>query len=415
LTSTFAAFFALFSGTSLFVTGVGLLSTAVALRAAALGFSDALTGAIMGAYFLGFVVGTQVGPKIVIRVGHVRAFSAFAAGAAAALLLHPLWLNAGAWLVLRFATGVCVVGLYMVIESWLNERSTNATRGRAFAIYQIISLGSLGLGQYLILVGGPTSAAPFLIAGALFSIGLVPVVLTKVAEPAPISAVKLDLRRLWRISPLGVAGTLVSALSNGSFFALGPVFAQRMGLATAEISVFMSLLLFGGVLLQWPIGQLSDRWDRRTVILVVSIAGAALCGLTWLLGAENQAVLFAVVFVYGGVTTSLYSLCVAHSNDYVPAQDAVATASGLLLVYGIGATIGPLVAGAVMQIAGTAAFWLFLVTMFAALALFILARMALRTEQPVQEPFVMLTRTSQSALEALPALAAERSSGSQPP
>jgi MFS family permease len=186
-----------------------------------------------------------------------------------------------------------------------------------------------------------------------------------------------------------------------------------MGLATAEISVFMSLLLFGGVLLQWPIGQLSDRWDRRTVILLVSIVGAALCGLTWLLGAENQAVLFAVVFVYGGVTTSLYSLCVAHSNDYVPAQDAVATASGLLLVYGIGATIGPPVAGVVMQSAGAAAFWLFLVAMFAALALFILARMALRTEQPVQEPFVMLTRTSQSALEALPVLAAERSSSSQ--
>src|SRR5690606_11904936 len=188
------------------------------------------------------VVGTYVCPQIVMSAGHVRAFSAFAATAASAVLLHPLLVDPAVWAVLRFITGVCVVGLYMVIESWLNERSTNEARGRVFAVYQVISLVALAGGQYLILLGSDSISTAFIIAGALLSIGLVPVVLTRVPHPAALSSVQLDLGRLLRISPLGGAGTLVAGLGAGACFALGPVFAQRAGLDTASVARFLSLL-----------------------------------------------------------------------------------------------------------------------------------------------------------------------------
>jgi MFS family permease len=397
------ALFALLLGTSLIVMGSGLLGTALALRADLLGFSGTLTGFVMSAYFVGYVLGTYVCPKIVMSAGHVRAFSAFAATAASAVLLHPLLVHPAVWALLRFVTGACIVGLYMVIESWLNERATNEARGRVFAVYQVTSLVALAAGQYLILVGGDSIGAAFIIAGALLSIGLVPVVLTRVPHPAAISSVRLDLRKLWRISPLGVAGTLVAGLANGAFFALGPVFAQRVGLGTAEVALFMSVVLLGGVALQWPIGHASDLWDRRTVIFTVSVGGAMFAALATLLLDRSLPGTLGMMLLYGGAAFSLYPLCVAHSNDYADASDYVATASGLLLVYGIGAVIGPLLAGPSIQFIGAYAFLVLLATMQAGLALFILVRMRARRAPPpeAQEPFVMLGRTSQTALEAI--------------
>lgn len=403
MTSVVSALFALLVGASLIITGTGLLGTALALRAESLGFTSSLIGVVMSAYFVGYVVGTYACPKIVMSAGHVRAFSAFAATAASAVLLHPLLIDPIVWALLRFVTGVCLVGLYMVIESWLNERSTNEARGRVFAVYQVVSLVALAGGQYLILLGSDSISTAFIIAGALLSMGLVPVVLTRVPHPAPISAVHLDLGKLWRISPLGVAGTGVAGLANGAFFALGPVFAQRVGLDTAEVALFMSLVLLGGVALQWPIGQASDLWDRRTVIFAVSVGGASFAALaTWLLERSVPGML-ASMLLYGGAAFTLYPLCVAHANDYADASEFVATASGLLLVYGIGAAVGPLLAGPMIQFFSAPAFPTFLSAMQAALALFILVRMRVRSAPPLdaQEPFVMLQRTSQSVLEMI--------------
>jgi len=209
--------------------------------------------------------------------------------------------------------------------------------------------------------------------------------------------------RLWRISPLGVAGTGVAGLSNGAFFALGPVFAQRVGLDTSGVALFMSVVLLGGVLLQWPIGQASDRWDRRTVIFVVSVGGAGFAALATSLLERPVPGMLGSMLLYGGAAFSLYPLCVAHANDYADARDFVTTASGLLLVYGIGAAIGPLVAGTMIQLFGGPAFTMFLAAMHGGLAAFILVRMRLRRAPPreAQEPFVMLQRTSQSAIEMI--------------
>src|SRR5690606_37479085 len=307
------------------------------------------------------------------------------------------------WGLLRFVTGACVVGLYMVIESWLNERAANETRGRIFAVYQVVSLLALAAGQYLILVGADSAHFPFVLAGALFSIGLVPVVLTRVPQPAPLAAVHLDLGGLWRISPLGVAGTFSVALCNGALLAVGPVFAQRSGFATPEVALFMSLVLLGGVLLQWPMGHLSDRWDRRTVILAVSVAGAAAAALARVAGPERPIATLAAMFVYGGAAFTLYPLCVSHANDFARSDTFVATASGLLLVYGLGAALGPLAAGFAMQRLGTPAFLWYLVAIHLALALFIVVRMRARATRPPEErePFVVLVRTSPAALEML--------------
>jgi MFS family permease len=404
VTSVVVPLLALLLGTSLFVTGSALLGTALALDATSLGFSSSLTGFVMSAYFAGFVVGTYVCPKIVMNAGHVRAFSAFAATTASAVLLHALIVTAPVWTALRFLSGACIVGLYMVIESWLNERSPNEARGRVFAVYQVISLLALAGGQYLILLD-ETPGEAFIIAGALFSIGLVPVVLTRVPHPAPITSVKLDVGWLWRVSPLGVAGTLVAALANGAFFALGPVFARSVGLSTAEVALFMSLVLLGGVALQWPIGHFSDRWDRRRVILGVAVFGAVFALLGAFLVTRSVSGLLGAAFVYGGAAFSLYPLCVAHSNDRVAASDFVATSSGLLLIYGIGAAIGPLLVGPLMQYAGPQTFLAFFAVSHGGLAVFALVRMGLRPSPPAeaQEPFHMLGRTSQSALEMLAA------------
>jgi MFS family permease len=404
MTGTLTAIFALLLGTSLFVAGSGLLNTAVALRADALGFSGSLTGTIMAAYFAGYVAATYWCPRIVRQAGHVRAFSAFAATAAAALLLHPLVPSAPIWLVLRFLTGACVVGLYMVIESWLNERSSNANRGRVFAVYQVIALLALALGQYLLLLPSPDPAAPFIVAAALFSIGLVPVVLTRVEHPKPISSVELKLGRLWAISPLSVVGTFMVALGNGALIALGPVFGQRIGFGTVEVALFMSLIFGGGVVLQWPIGQLSDTWDRRTVILLVSLGGAGAALVAGAFVDRSLPGLLIAMFCYGGAAFSLYPLCVANANDHTD-DDFVATASGLLLIYGIGAAIGPAVAGALLQAFGTPSLPLFLATMLLALAAFVARRKVASAPPPAdaQEPFVMLGRTSQSAIEMLTA------------
>lgn len=397
------ALFALLLGASLIITGTGLLGTALALRADLLGFTGSVTGIVMSAYFIGYAVGTYVCPKVVMSAGHVRAFSAFAATAASAVLLHPLLVHPVVWGLLRFVTGACVVGLYMVIESWLNERSTNEARGRVFAVYQVISLGALAAGQFLILFDADSISTAFIIAGALLSIGLVPVVLTRVPHPAQISAARLDLARLWRISPLGVAGTLVAGLANGAFFALGPVFAQRIGLDAAAVALFMSTVLLGGVALQWPIGHASDFWDRRTVIFIVALGGALFAALASLLLDHSIPGMLAIMLLYGGAGFSLYPLCVAHANDFADAAEFVATASGLLLVYGIGAVIGPLLAGSLIQFAGAPAFLLLLASMQCTLALFILVRMTRRRALPpeAQEPFVMLARTSQTALEMI--------------
>lgn len=387
----------------MFVAASGLLSTSIALRAAEMGLPASLIGLMMAGYFLGFIIGTYVCPRVIVAVGHIRSFSVFAAVAAAAAILHALFYDFLIWAVLRIAAGICLAGLFMVVESWLNEQSPNSIRGRVFAAYQIISLSSIAVGQWLLPVMSAQPIAPFLICGLLLALGLVPTSLARVTEPAPVARVKLDLPHLWSVSPLSVLGAFTAAIANSVFFALGPIFGDTSGMGLGQIAAFMSLVVLGGVALQWPIGHLSDRFDRRGIILAVSVTAAALAGCAVVSRDQWLSLFYLSAFLYGGFTFSIYPLCVAHSNDHAQPEDFIKTASGLLLVYGVGATLGPPLAGLAMGQFGADAFFQVLMIAYAGMSFFIVYRIAVRPRSPGErrEPFVMLNRTSQSALGML--------------
>ncbi|MDF1553216.1 MAG: MFS transporter [Deferrisomatales bacterium] len=392
---------ALLLGISVLLVGSGLLGTLLGVRAALESFPAVVIGPVMSAYFLGFVVGTYLCPPVIRRVGHIRAFAAMAGLAAASAFAHVLYVSPWAWGFLRAVTGVCQVGLYMVVESWLNERAPAESRGRVFAVYIASILAAGALGQALVPVDGAAGALGFGLAAVLFALGLVPVALTDLAEPVPVTAQRAGLGRLVRASPLGVVGTLVSGLANSAFWGMGAVFALRVGMSTGEIAAFMAATISGGAVLQWPIGYLSDRFERRAVLIAVCLAGAGVAlGLRAAVDVSHP-VLLAGAFAYGGLAFSVYSLSVAHLNDHLAPGEVLEATRGLLLVYGVGATLGPSVAGLLMGAFGPGSLLLYFAAAYGALGLFALLRAQMRPPVPAedQRPFVPLARMSPVGLE----------------
>jgi MFS family permease len=387
-------------GCALFVAASGLLTTSLSVLATESGFSPLAIGLIMAAYFFGYVVGTFVCPAVIMQVGHIRAFSVFAAIGAAAALLHALVIGIVSWALLRLATGICLAGLFMTTESWLNTETESSLRGRVFATYQIISLLAIAIGQWFLLLRPSDPSTPFLLCGMLFALALVPTALAQVRQPANVPRVPFEFRHIWSISPLGVLGTLTAGVANSTFFAHGPVYAAASGWSITEIAAFMSTVIVGGVALQWPIGQLSDRFDRRGVILLTSVAAAVVAGVAVLSQSSIVWLFYGAAFLYGGFSFSVYPLCVAHSNDRALSEDFLRTASALLLIYGIGATVGPTVAGFVIGRAGAEAFFSFLLVSYATMSAIVVFRIVIRprTDADNHNPFLILNRTSQSAL-----------------
>ncbi len=400
----FASISSLLLGISILLVGIGLLGTLLGIRAELEHFSDALTGVIMSSYFVGFAAGTFLCPKLIHRVGHIRAYAAMGAVASSAALLHVLFLHPVAWMVLRAVTGFALVALYMVIESWLNVLAPNEHRGRLFALYTALTLFAMALGQYLILAGDTGSFELFVVVAMLLSLALLPVVLTPVLQPTPVEAPSLGLRKLYDDSPLGTAGALLSGVINGAFWGMGPVFAHQIGLTDAGIAAFMSAVILGGALLQWPIGHLSDLRDRRSVIVGAAFAAAALAlAMATVLEGPGY-LLFGFAFLYGGFAFTLYSLSVAHVNDLLEPGQVLNATQGLLLMYGIGAGVGPAAAGLLMERAGPASLLVLAAVLLVALGSFGLHRMRRRGPIPQEEqgPFVPMVRTSQVALEMDP-------------
>ena len=349
----------LLSGLSMLVVGTGLLFAAIGVQAGSAKFSSFVTGLVMSAYFAGFVYGTYACPAMIRSVGHIRAFAAMASIASAVPMFHALWTNAWAWGILRFVTGVCLVGLYIVVESWLNVVSTTAQRGKVFAAYMAVSGISMALGQWLILVGDRFGFVPFAMVSILFSFALIPITLTPVTEPETMEAPRFVFKDLIYISPIGVIGTIASGLLNGAFYSLGHLFGQGVGFSEAGIATFMAATILGGAAFQWPIGHLSDKHDRRQVLLWVCLASALVAGLGFYLAREYEGSLIALGIFYGGLSMSIYSLSVAHVNDLIDSNRVLEVTSGLLLMYGIGSTVGPTLAGAVMDLLGPEALMLY--------------------------------------------------------
>lgn len=379
--STVFSISSLLLGIAILLVGSGLLGTLLALRAGVEGFTAAVVGFIMSAYFVGFFGGTFLCPRIIRRIGHIRAFAMFAAIASSAAILHVLLVEPWFWSALRVVTGGCLVGLYMVIESWLNTQTPNERRGRVFAIYMAVTLLALALGQGLIATAAPAEFTLFAVVSMLFSLALVPVAFTTVTQPDPVPLPRLGLRRLVDASPLGVAGAFVSGLVLGAFWGMGPLFGQRIGLDTAGIAVLMSAAILGGALMQWPIGRLSDRRDRRRVLGAVSAAAALFAVAAFAAAPLSFPVFIGCMFLYGGVAFSVYSIGAAHLNDNLVADDILEGSSGLLLLHGVGAAIGPAAAGVLMTSFGPRSLLMYFAVVLLALAAF--ARHRIRRAPPV--------------------------------
>lgn len=363
-------------GVAILLTGQGLQSTLLPVRANIDGFATLAIGLMGAAYFLGFTVGCLRGSNLVRRVGHVRVFAAMTAAASAAPLLHGLWVEPWLWWLLRFITGYCFAVLYVVIESWLNEQATNDTRGAVFSAYALITLTVMAGGQQMLLLYDPGEMYLFAIASAVVSIAAIPVVLSVRPGPRHTEArIQLDLRYLYRISPAGSLGCLVAGLSNGVFWGLAPVFVASYSDDVNMTAWFMTSAVIGGAAGQWPLGLWSDKIDRRWVIAFAALLGTIISALIWWVSADVPAlVLMLLSAAWGAVAFPIYAVSVAHTNDNADADEYVMISSGLLLMYGIGAIAGPLLAPFVMLWAGAGGLYLLAAVVHLLLLVYILLR-----------------------------------------
>ncbi len=385
MTAVVAPIFALLLSVAMLLMGHGLQGTLLPVRANLEAFSAIDIGVLGSAYFLGFAIGCVAGPHIVRRAGHIRTFTAMVAIASCVVLGHALVVQPLVWWLLRMATGLCFAVLYMVIESWLNEKSSNTNRGLVFSIYTIINLTVITIGQMMLTLDEPTDFPLFALASILVSLAAVPVALTRSPAPAPIESVHIRFRGLLTTSPVGVVGCLAVGLANGAFWALAPVFAQRASTDVADVALFMSIAVIGGAIAQWPLGRLSDRMDRRRVIVLACI-GAAAAGVALVLvdPAWKYAVL-AAAFGYGLFAFPLYALAVAHTNDYVEPTGYVEVAGGLLLVFGLGAVVGPIIASLIVRFVGIDSLFGYTAFVHVATAVFALYRVRRRASAPIEE------------------------------
>lgn len=402
--SPFKAIYQLLLGVSLIMLGIGLLGTLLALRARAEGYSLVMTGVIMSSYFIGYIIGSFICPSVIKRIGHIRAFSALSAIISAVILAHVLLLNPIVWMFLRIITGICMIGIFMAVESWFNVLSPNQFRGRIFALYMTVVLFALAIGQYLILIDDVRNFTLFAVAAMFMSLGLTPIALTQVRQPEPAPIANMALKDMFAISGLGLIGALVSGLVAGAFWGMGPLFAVRVGFSENGVAVFMSVFILGGALLQWPIGGLSDRIDRRQVLLAVAVVGLILSLANFFLATLSHEALLIICFFCGGAFFSIYSLSVAHFNDHIQLSDALKASRGLLLVYGTGSAVSPFLAGTFMDSFGVGSFFLYCALAF--LALIVCGYPLVYFHKPPvtedQKEFIPMVRTSAAALQMLP-------------
>ena len=333
------------------MAGSGFLSTLVSVRLEAAGTSPFAIGLVAAAYFAGLTIGSMQVPQLIARVGHIRSFAAFVSIFSASSLAYSIAMSAPFWGILRLIDGFMMAGVFVCLESWLNRQAGAKTRSSILAAYMIALYGGQALGQFLLNLGAERPSLPFIIAAILLSLSVVPVVLTRIEQPRLEKVEPFSLRKLYDASPLGVIGVLATGAILGAFYALGAVFIQRLGMGLAEVALFTSCVIGGGVALQWPLGLLSDRYDRRTVIvgcmLIVLAVSIALA-----LFAEPSPRLFVLGALFGGFAFALYPLCVAHSNDHLTEEQRVGASSGLVLTYSAGAVAGPMIGSAGMEVFG---------------------------------------------------------------
>jgi len=341
---------------------IGLFTTLLAIRTDIEQFSVTVTGLVMSSYFVGLLLGALFSVTLVIRVGHIRAFGVYASIMSTASILHILWIDPVAWAVIRSITGFCMAGLVLITEAWLNERATNKVRGQLLAFYMATGYGASGLGQFILPLADPAGFHLFGLVSVVFSVALIPVLLTRAPSPRAATRERISPIELYRISPVAAVGSLVAGMMNSAFYSLGPLFTRQIGLPLTATSTFMACVILGGLLLQMPIGRISDRFDRRKVLVGTAIAASiasfavvltvTLADPVQLAGGGHTSVLYVTGLLYGSLAFTLYSLCSAQANDVANPEKLIQTAGGLLIAFGIGAILGPLVGGFTMELGG---------------------------------------------------------------
>jgi len=396
--------FSLLLGTAFMMLGNGVLGTLLSVRTLQNGASEIETGLMMSAYFLGLILSALLASKVIAQVGHIRAFAVFASVYSAAVLAHGLNDATPFWLILRCIEGLCMGGFFMCTESWLNSKSDNLVRGKVLSAYMCVVYISQGGGQFLLNLDDPQAFSMLALVSILMSVALVPVALTKVSEPERPSPQFFSIKRLLTVSPLGVVGCVISGLLSGGIYGLGPVFISKLGYDVSATATLMASVIFGGLLLQWPLGGLSDRIDRRFVITFTMIMTSLLSVLLLLFAMSDFWVLVLVYSLFGGFAFAVYPLTVCHANDFVSEKDAVGMAGGLLLVYSVSAVIGPYLGGVLMELQGIDGFALYFLIASAIGAFFSLIRIFLGktiTEED-RGTYQVIPRTSAMVNELAP-------------
>ncbi len=379
LWSTVAMIWALLVGVGAAMLANGVQGPLFGVRATIEDFSTTMTGLVMAGYFAGFAIGSFVVPTLVTRVGHIRVFAAVASLISIATILPPVIINPWVWVLLRVMIGIGYAGLYIVAESWVNDAAPNANRGRLLSIYMVISLACMAAGPLLVNVADPGGFVLFILASALVSAALIPVLLTVRPAPRVEAPSKMTIIDLYRNSPLGVIGGIGNGLANGAFIGLSVVYAQRLGYSVSDSALFLTIAILGAGILQWPLGYISDRFDRRLIIAIVVFLAAILAAAGALLDMQDRRTAIVLMFLYGGTMIPLYSLFLAHMNDHLRQDQMVAAASGFVLLVGTSAAFGPIISSWLMDRFGDSSFFSFQSVVLAMTGCFALWRMTQRS------------------------------------
>ena len=392
---------ALFLGYGILIIAHGLQGNLLGLRAVLENFNIIATGALMSGYFIGYFVGANVVPNLVGKVGHIRVFAAFASTASLSILLHSVIVDPYVWIFGRFITGFSIISIFVVVESWLNDRATNRTRGKVLSIYMIITFVGIGLGTLLLNFNSPTNYEPFILVSLLLSIALVPILLTRRKPPTFKKISRIKIKELYKISPLGTFSMFCVGFIHPAIFTMGAVYGALMNFSILEISLYLFLITLSGAIFQWPIGYLSDRFDRRIILIITSFFGSILTILCFfsvtvspdfinlstdwkniLQHISNHRFLFYIfISLYAGMSLPLFSLNLAYVNDFLPKEKFVSAGAGMQIIFGLSAMIAPFVCSFFMKNFGPNGIFIFLFIFQTLIVVFGIYRMTRRSSE----------------------------------
>jgi MFS family permease len=348
--------------------GHGLHGSLIGVRATVEAFSQTTTGIIMSGYSAGLLLSSWVTPWMIRTVGHIRVFAGFASVVSTAVLLIPLWIEPAWWFSMRFVSGLCTSGLFIVCESWLNSMSSNTNRGKLLSLYMMVTYGSLGVGQFLLNVGDQSGFSRFILVSALLSFALVPLSLVPTETPNITGARSITIREIFKSSPLAVSASFLAGLAQSAFFAMGAVYGFIQQMPLAYISAMMAFPAIAVIFSQFPVGMISDRYDRRTIILIMAVLSSAVAAIAAIFGKISPEFLIACMTLLGAFSLPIYSLVIAHAADQMQREQMLGASAKLVLLYGLGSMIGPSLVGIAMERFHAPGFMIYMAAVYAFMA-----------------------------------------------